>query len=557
MNSLRTKIIGVFSALTAAVMLCGCEPGGSPPQQGSETSSAGEDTKNVYRYEHELNVIDDNYRNYYEIFVYSFCDSDGDGIGDLNGVASKLDYIKDMGFNGIWLMPVMPSESYHKYNVKDYYDIDPQYGTMADFENLAKECKARGIKLIIDMVMNHTSCSHEWFSSAVKSLNQEPCGADKDAACLSETPCPDHNPYVDYYFFSKEKKNNTYKVGDYYYEAVFSDDMPEIDLENESVRRDFEEIAKFWLEKGVGGFRLDAVKEYVSGNSGKNIEILKWFVDYCKSVDPDCYIIGEVWLDFTAYTQYYESGIDSVFGFNSAQATGRIAKTLNMFGSANSVTMFAKSMVTTEERIAQFSESAIDAPFIGNHDTARGAGIFGYDPVKLKAAAGLQLTMTGSPFVYYGEEIALTGKGRDENKRAPMIWDTKGTGVTNGPKDMEPQENKFASVEEQLADPNSILNYYKRATRIRNENPCIARGKTELIDIEDENIAAVRRTWNDDSIVIVYNFSDEEKTLTGELPDIDSFEIRGYLTVDSGQAVTLDTGLTMPSFSIAFLTDKK
>ena len=152
-----------------------------------------------YRYEHELNVIDDNYRNYYQVFVYSFCDSNGDGIGDLAGVTSRLDYIQDMGFNGIWLSPIMPSDSYHKYSVKDYYAIDEQYGTMEDFEKLTAECKKRGIKLLIDLVMNHSSNEHEWFKHASKSLRSNPCGAAKDKPCLNDNICPVHDKYIDYY----------------------------------------------------------------------------------------------------------------------------------------------------------------------------------------------------------------------------------------------------------------------------------------------------------------------------------------------------------------------
>lgn len=163
--------------------------------------------------------------------------------------------------------------------------------------------------------------------------------------------------------------------------------------------------------------------------------------------------------------------------------------------------------------------------------------------------------MSGSPFVYYGDEIGLSGSGRDENKRAPMIWDSEGTGLTYGPPDMERQENRFADVQTQLADENSILNYYKRALRIRNENLCIARGTTEVLTVPGQDIAAVRRTFDGDSIVIVYNYSDESKEIT-ELDGLSEMQIRGYLTVDSAEEVLLDGGLKMPAYSIAFLTGK-
>lgn len=541
--------ISAAAAVTvAAVLLSGC----SAPEENMPEAT------HTYQYEHELNIIDDNYRNYYQVFVYSFCDSNGDGIGDLAGVTSKLDYIQDMGFNGIWLSPIMPSDSYHKYSVRDYCAIDEQYGTMQDFEELAAECEKRGIKLLIDLVMNHSSNEHEWFRHASQSLRSDPCGAAEDEPCLNDNICPVHDPYIDYYYFADEKPagtNTWYQTGSHWYEAVFSERMPELNLDNPAVRAEFEKIADFWLEKGAGGFRLDAVKEYFSGNPDKNIEVLEWFMQHCKAADPDCYVVGEVWESFTTYTKYYKSGIDSVFGFTMAEEDGKIAKTINMSGSANSVKSFAQAMVTVEQKLASYSETAIDAPFIGNHDTNRGAGIFGYDETKIKAAAGLLLTMSGSPFVYYGDEIGLTGSGRDENKRAPMIWDSEGTGLTYGPPNMERQENRFADVQTQLSDENSILNYYKRALRIRNENPCIARGTTEVLNIPGQEIAAIRRTWNDESIVIVYNYSDESAAFA-DIDGLSGMQLRGYLTVDAAQEVTLEEGLNMPAYSIAFLTEK-
>ncbi len=154
---------------------------------------------------HELNVIDDNYRNYYEIFVLSFYDSDGDGVGDLNGVTEKLDYIKDMGFNGIWLMPIMPSPTYHKYDVIDYCAIDKQYGTIDDFKKLVEECHKRDIRLVIDFVINHSSTKNEWFIQAKDYLKGLEAGAEPDL---------EKCPYVGYYHFSKTKENGTYyKVG--------------------------------------------------------------------------------------------------------------------------------------------------------------------------------------------------------------------------------------------------------------------------------------------------------------------------------------------------------
>lgn len=571
--TIRNKILRVFTALLAAVSLCACDAdsgsgsdstssaistgsGTSDSTGSSDENSSDSPTVNVdYKYEQELNIIDDNYRNYYEIFVYSFCDSNGDGIGDLKGVTSKLDYIKDMGFNGIWLMPIMPSTTYHKYDVTDYCAIDPQYGTMEDFDELASECNKRGIKLILDLVMNHSSAKHPWFTEMRNALNNPPCGAAVDAECLSGGKCPTHCKYVNYYNLSKESKPKYHQLNsEYYYECQFWDQMPDLNLENEDVRREFEQVAKFWLDKGVGGFRLDAVKEFVSGNHDKNIEILKWFSDYCKSVKPDCYLVGEEWDKFNTYVDYYDSGMPSIFGYEIATQDGVIAKVINNAGTG--VKNFTNAMVKIEEGISNHNPDGLDAPFISNHDNARDSGFLRYDDVKIKAAGGLLMTMTGSPFVYYGQEIGLTGSGdKDENYRAPMIWDSNNTGSPKAPSNMDTQEQRFPGVAEQLSDPNSILNYYKRALRIRNENPEIARGKTKKIDLGDDiNLAAIEREYNGKTITIVYNYSKEEHVFSDAALNLASKQIRGYLTTNASQEVTLNNGnLTIPSYGIAFL----
>ncbi|MDD2393845.1 MAG: alpha-amylase family glycosyl hydrolase, partial [Eubacteriales bacterium] len=251
--------------------------------------------------------ISDKYRNYYEIFVRSFYDSDGDGIGDLQGVTEKLDYIsKDLGADGIWLMPIMPSPTYHKYDVKDYYAIDPQYGTMEDFEELIAEADKRDVKIIIDLVVNHTSSLHPWFTQAV------------DALWVG-----DESKYTDYYNFTLENKGQGYnKITDeYYYECRFVSGMPDLNLNSDAVRDEIMDIAGFWIGKGVAGFRLDAITSFYTGNSTENIEFLKWLCDGIHEYDENAYIIGEVWSDAGTIKNYYESGIDSLFNFPFSQAS--------------------------------------------------------------------------------------------------------------------------------------------------------------------------------------------------------------------------------------------
>lgn len=500
----------------------------------------------------EVTVIDDNYRTWYEIFVYSFCDSDGDQIGDLQGVISKLDYVSDLGFNGIWLMPIMPSDSYHKYDVIDYMEIDPLYGSLDDFDELVAECDKRGIKLIIDLVLNHTSWLHPWFLEACEYL--EGLGAD-------EEPSAEECPYYEYYNFVKgnPSSNTWYQVGasDYYYEGAFSSHMPDINFGSGAVRKEFEEIISFWLDKGVGGFRLDAVKHFYDNATSKNVEVLSWVNDYVKSITSDAYMVGECWDGLNVYSQYYASGIDSFFNFEFADSSGVITKTLTYSGEANNAQAYAKALVRVQNAIHEYREDAIDAPFFANHDLARGAGLMRYDERKIKMSAALNVLMSGSAFVYYGEEIGLTGSGRDENKRAPMLWssDSSAKGMTKGPADMEPQENRFASVEEQMKNSDSIYNFFKDTILLRNQNPEIARGTVaRLEEITDGDIAAVSKTYEGNTIYLLYNLSEtDEKQVVMPAEQYGYTEIAGYLSAD-GEKVTLknDT-ITLPAYSVVVL----
>ncbi len=500
-----------------------------------------------YPYEQELQIVDDNYRNYYEIFVYSFYDSDGDGIGDLNGVTQKLDYIQDMGFNGIWLMPVFQSTTYHKYDTADYMQIDPEYGSTEDMQNLIEECHKRGIRIILDFVMNHTSSQHLWFTQACEYLEQLPQGAEPD-----EQECP----YVGYYHFANEQKQDYYQVKntDWYYEGVFWSEMPDLNLENEQLRAELEQIASYWIGMGIDGFRMDAAMHFEENDATTNTEILNWLYEYCLSQNPDFYMVSEVWANEATVADYYASGTPSMFNFDLADKEGKLIKAARgTYKAANLV----QSMLKYQTDFAAKNPDYIDAPFITNHDMGRVANALRNDPDDLKMAGGLLMTLSGNPFVYYGEEIGMSSAGtKDENKRLPFIWsDTDTAGMTKGPKDADAGiTSSFAGVEEQQADLDSILNYYKRALRLRNENPELARGTIEAVEtLCDGHQAVITKTWEDSTIAVVYNTSDEaiEVKLTGSA--IDSMAIRGYLTLH-GEAITLENGvLTMPAQSICIM----
>ena len=516
--------------------------------------------------EKEPEIIDDKYRTYYEVFLYSFADSNGDGIGDIRGLIDKLDYINDgddttdtdLGCNGIWLMPVMPSTTYHKYDVTDYEDIDAEYGDLDDFKELVAECHKRGIRLIIDLVMNHTSSKHPWFEAACDYI--EGLGG----AEPSEAECP----YFGYYNFTREPKGDVYyEVGDtgWYYEAQFWSEMPDLNLENQAVRDEFDGITSFWMDLGVDGFRLDAAGEYETGQTTKNIEILSWFHSMVEEKNADAYIVAEVWQDLDTYAKYYESGIDSCFDFAFANADGIIADSLKKTAGYNA-SSYGNAAANVQKKLAAYNADYIDAPFYTNHDMARSAGYYSgdYSESMTKISGAMNLFMSGNAFLYYGEELGMKGSGKDENKRAPMYWSDAGDGKTaegmcRGPEGMDAIKMKYGSLEEQKDDPDSVYNFYRAVIKLRNAYPEIARGQvTFLKDLSDENVCVLKKTWNDRELVIAFNLSEQAETV--DLSDVTLNGREGAKMSLGGALATTDEEigfsggtLSLPAYSVAIL----
>lgn len=493
----------------------------------------------------KLNIIDDNYRNWYEIFVYSFYDSNNDGIGDLNGVTSKLDYIQEMGFNGIWLMPIHPSPTYHKYDVKDYYAIDEAYGTLDDFKNLVNEAHNRGIKVIIDLVLNHSSSDHPWFKEACDYIRENGAPGGK---------------YGEYYNFTTKANATGYSLvsgSSYYYESRFWSGMPDLNLDSPQVKAEIVDIMKYWFEEyQVDGFRLDAVTSYYTGDVPSNVEFLSWLNTEAKKLNPDCYIVGEAWVgsDYEI-SRYYESGIDSFFLFTGAQAGG----TIPMLVKQNSGASLGKLM----ESLHDTYKDNIMAPFLGNHDTMR-PGSFMPGAEKVKMAAGVLSMMNGSTFVYYGEEIGMISKdgtNSDPHKRIAMKWSS--ANVYEGwcyttPENIKLDETYYyyPSVEEQLEDENSILNYYKQAMKLRNMFPSIARGEVKYYPENQNNyICVITKTYNEEKITIVFNLDSFEQIVQLNVNELGFSKVVGELYATNEGTVTFNKNgnLTLPPYSIVIL----
>lgn len=513
-----------------------------------------------------VHTIDDKYRTFYEVFVYSFADSDGDGIGDLKGLTDKLDYIsdgddateEDLGANGIWLMPIMQSATYHKYDVVDYLSIDSEYGSMDDFKQFMAACDERGIHVIIDLVMNHTSAKHAWFIQACDYLRS------LSGAEPSESDCQ----YFGYYNFSKEKLSGVYypvEGTDWYYEGKFWDQMPDLNLSNENVRAEFEEIVDYWLSMGVSGFRLDAVKEFESDNTQKNIEILTWFNDMVKSKKEDAYLVGEAWTDASVYSEYYASKMDSFFDFQFADSGGIIASAIKRSGNSDAKT-YANAIVREQEQFAAQNEDYVNAPFYTNHDMGRSAGYYSGESsaAQTKIAQAMNLLMSGNAFLYYGEELGMKGSGKDENKRVGMLWsdDADAQYMCDGPKDADAVKQKFGSLEQQKQDPDSVYSYVKEVIKLRNTYPSIARGTNEVVDAwTNGDVCALRKTYEDEEIILIYNLSEKEQTLDTSLVTLGEKKLTdknlsSVLLMEHAEdnKVTMDKdALILPAYSVVVL----
>lgn len=489
----------------------------------------------------------------YEIFVGSYRDSNGDGVGDLAGVTESLDYIDGMGFDMIWLTPICKSPTYHKYDVADYREIDPEFGTIEDLEILIEESHARGIKVITDLVMNHTSVENEWFVEASEAVRE--CTSEVELEAAAEECL-----YVDYYNFNLDGGSGYSKLPDseVYYEAQFWSGMPDLNLDNESLREELADIADYWLSIGVDGFRLDATTYYYSGSDQSNINYLSWFNDYVKADFPDAYIVCEAWTDELTYIPYYGSGVDGMFNFSFSGQSGVIARVANGQAPAS---YYGSSIEAYQTRLLELGGVPLssDASFYTNHDMGRSAGYYAGDEAsyRVRLAGAMNLLMSGRSFVYYGEEIGMKGAGSDENFRAPMYWSADPTyaGLCDGPEGMGSFEMKYPSAEEQMNDPLSIYNYYRQAVLLRSYFPVISSGECIYHDeLSNESVCVIEKADDNGNtpVLIVINTSAEACTV--DVSSLPYDQLSAVLAVSYDEAVLSGGSLELPGYYVAVLT---
>ncbi len=539
-------------------------------------------------------IPQDYCRTYYEVFVRSFADGNGDGVGDIRGLINNLDYLNDgddstttdLGINGIWMMPINLSPSYHKYDVENYYEIDDEYGTLDDFDELVKECDKRDIWLQMDLVLNHTSSRHDWFYKACK------------AAKNGNDPLYDADMQK-YNIVQSDKKPSDgtwYKVGgttDYWYLANFSSDMPDLNLKNSEVRTEIQKIVDFWLERGVRSFRLDAVPwacANVTIYNSDNDEFWSWFNNYCDEkgaqvygekypgLSKYCYNVGEVWADGGTINDYFGTGMTC---FNYVMGGGPSAGFINAANgySANGAVALTKELVNIQSDVIAKDQNALLSNFLSNHDNARSAGYLDYDIKKIKTAAALYLLAPGNPYIYYGEEIGMAGYGNDPSKRLPFNWgdSENGHAVSDPPGvDVHPESREtLASQTEQTVDADSILTYYRKIIKLRNRFPEIGRGRIKgyaldangslvkmdesvanyvNVNYDNKYIAAYTLTWNDKTVLIVHDAGDKAVSLNlMGLTELEGFSLVGNLTAAGGQVSYVDGSLNLPAYSVAIL----
>ena len=434
----------------------------------------------------------------YEIFVRSFSDSDGNGIGDLNGLTAKLDYVNDgnpatrsdLGASCIWLMPVAASPGYHGYDVSDYYAIEPDYGTGDDFKHLVAEAHRRGIRILVDMVLNHASSEHASFQAA-----------------LADTA----SPYRAWYRFSptplgrgpwgQEAWHRSPVRNEYYY-GVFWKGMPDLNYEAPAVREEAKRIATFWLrDMGVDGFRLDAVPYLVEEGSclaacqGTHA-FLREYAAHIDSIVPGAYTIGEVWGKVDTLFPYYPDQLTSYFAFELADS---LVSAVRHGSPANLLSGYLRLQDTMPPH--RWS------PLLSNHDGTRVMTMLGGDIAKARLAATLLLTLPGLPFVYYGEEIGMTGDKPDERLRTPMQWrPIAGGGFTPGtPWEAAQPDSMTTTVEAQDADSGSLLNLYRRLIHLRLENGALATGRLVPLRTNRPAVLAYLRRSGEHAVLVIAN----------------------------------------------------
>lgn len=455
--------------------------------------------------------IEDKRGIYYEIFVRSFADSDGDGIGDFNGITAKMDYLEELGIDGIWLMPVNASPSYHGYDIVSYDELNSDYGTEKDFQTMIDEAHKHGIKVIMDFVVNHTSSEHPWFKAALQDEN---------------------SPYMNYYrWVNKDDledfNRNEYspwntllwhKAGMNYYYGIFDQGMPDLNYNNPEVRKEIKTAAQKWLNMGVDGFRLDAAIHIYGQSEFSRLEDtnsanLQWWNEFalvCEEVNPNVYLVGEAWSDNEMFADYVQP-FDTKFNFSMEQELIEAVKKNRAVSNAGSkpLAFYLDDILKEYEK---YDDKYLDGIFGTNHDQNRIMSEVETEE-KARLVAAVYLTLPGNPFIYYGEEIGMKGEKPDECIREPFKWTEDGSGMDTKWETNQYNKDTKSLEEQMLSSTNTMYHYYSTLIQFRKEHSAVWSGDYEPVAVENNSIMAYRRYDENEDLFIFHNFSDVEVSI--------------------------------------------
>ena len=508
---------------------------------------------------------------FYEIYPRSFADSNNDGVGDLNGITSKLGYLKQLGVDAIWISPCFPSPQVDfGYDVSDYENIDPMYGTLKDFDRMQQEAKQHGIHIILDFVMNHTSDKHPWFVDSRSSRKS----AHRDWYIWRDGKAG-HPPNNWESTFGGSAWQWDAKTRQYYYHFFYVQ-QPDLNWRNPAVEKAMFDVTRWWYQRGVSGFRLDAVDTLFEDPDlrdnpilpGKNKfgepneenkyntklpEVHDVLRDLRKVADQyNAVLIGETWTgNIQELNQYYGAHNDEL-----QMPMDFLFTTVNTLSAPD----FRKQIAAVN------SASGWPVFVISNHDIVRSYVRYGdgqHNDAMAKVLAGLYLTLRGTPIMYYGEEIGMTNndptrkedvkdpigrrgwpeeKGRD-GERTPMQWNTNVNAgfSTVKPWLPVPPSYKTHNVETELKDPNSILSFYKQVLKLRHENRALLDGDYIPLNQDDPNVMSYLRKYKNEAVLVVLNMSSEPQKASFDL------SVQGF---PAAKAKTLVTTMGTPVESL-------
>jgi glycosidase len=444
----------------------------------------------------------------YQILIYSFNSSDGDGMGDFKGITERVNYLKDLGITLVWLSPLHKASSYHGYDVIDYYSVNPDYGTIDDFKEMVNAFHNAGISVILDMVLNHTSRSNQWFIDA----------------------CQNKNGKRDWYVWKKDgvSYGTTGSYAGQFYDdrtcngsffSSFGTSMPDLNLNNQDVVKEQKKILKYWLDLGVDGFRYDAIKHFFDVTElPKDADRQAYIDKYMKNINgfvhsykKNSYIVGEyLEMDYRSLLKFVPY-FDTEFDFPWYD---RMLKAINGTNITSYVSVYNDSI----EAFTNLNKNWINSTIISNHDHDRIMSIVTGNEAKARLAFNLQMLLPGMPFVYYGDEVGLKGaryNNNDIERRLPFTWgDTwyRVSADSYGPGLYRTDINdNVASVVDQLENPDSLLNYYKKVINYRNSEPIIYDGEVTAYDANNSRVISYKLTKDNKSLVVIHNVSISEQ----------------------------------------------